>query len=218
RSAATCGVDRRLVRGAGRHRTLGRGGTGRARRGVRGADRRRRDGRRRRLVRLPVLPGQPRCGGPFPGKPAARLPEAAGGWSDCVLRQDRDGRWWYESLTGTTVPDWVVAALRTPQPSRPHIVRWTPPDRTAHRFGVTACLDAIGAGEIYQACVCTQFVGRIDGAPIDFFADTVARTGPARAAYLAGRWGAVASLSPELFLRRTGEHIASSPIKGTLPR
>jgi para-aminobenzoate synthetase component 1 len=163
-------------------------------------------------------PDSPDAGDRSPESRAARLPEAAGGWSDCVLRQDRDGRWWYESLTGTTVPDWVVAALRTPQPSRPHIVRWTPPDRTAHRFGVTACLDAIGAGEIYQACVCTQFVGRIDGAPIDFFADTVARTGPARAAYLAGRWGAVASLSPELFLRRTGEHIASSPIKGTLPR
>ena len=29
-----------------------------------------------------------------------RIPEAAGGWSDCVLRQDRDGQWWYESLSG----------------------------------------------------------------------------------------------------------------------
>jgi para-aminobenzoate synthetase component I len=38
------------------------------------------------------------------------------------------------------------------------------------------------------------------------------------AAYLAGDWGAVASLSPELFLRRRGEAATSSPIKGTLPR
>ena len=81
-----------------------------------------------------------------------------------------------------------------------------------------ACLEAIAAGEVYQACVCTQFVGRIDGAAIDFFADAVARTSPARAAYLAGDWGAVASLSPELFLRRRGDAVASSPIKGTLPR
>ena len=44
------------------------------------------------------------------------------------------------------------------------------------------------------------------------------RTSPARAAYLAGEWGAVASLSPELFLRRRGETVTSSPIKGTLPR
>ena len=80
------------------------------------------------------------------------------------------------------------------------------------------CLEAIAAGEIYQACVCTQFTGRLDGAPVDFFADAVERTSPARAAYLAGDWGAVASLSPELFLRRCGEAVTSSPIKGTLPR
>jgi para-aminobenzoate synthetase component 1 len=83
---------------------------------------------------------------------------------------------------------------------------------------VLECLEAIAAGEVYQACVCTQFAGRLDGAPIDFFVDAVERTSPARAAYLAGEWGAVASLSPELFLRRRGETVTSSPIKGTLPR
>jgi para-aminobenzoate synthetase component 1 len=82
---------------------------------------------------------------------------------------------------------------------------------------VLACLDAIGAGEVYQACVCTQFTGTATGDPLDFFADAVARTSPARAAFVAGPWGAVASLSPELFLRRSGDHVTSSPIKGTLP-
>jgi len=79
-------------------------------------------------------------------------------------------------------------------------------------------LAAIAAGEIYQACVCTQFAGKLDGATIDFFVDAVERTSPARAAYLAGDWGSVASLSPELFLRRAGDEVTSSPIKGTLPR
>jgi para-aminobenzoate synthetase component 1 len=68
--------------------------------------------------------------------------------------------------------------------------------------------------------VCTQIAGRIGGAAptaVDFFADAVARTSPARAAYLAGEWGAVASLSPELFLSRHGQRVTSSPIKGTLP-
>jgi para-aminobenzoate synthetase component 1 len=65
--------------------------------------------------------------------------------------------------------------------------------------------------------VCTRFTGTVTGAPLDFFADAVTRTAPARAAYLAGSWGAVASLSPELFLRRRGQVVASSPIKGTLP-
>ena len=146
-----------------------------------------------------------------------RLPEAAGGWSDCVLRQDRDGHWWYESLSGATLPQWLADALQTPVPARRCGVTWGEADRDAHRRGVLECLDAIAAGEVYQACVCTQFVGRVDGAPIDFFADAVERTSPARAAFLAGQWGAVASLSPELFLQRRGDEITSSPIKGTLP-
>lgn len=147
-----------------------------------------------------------------------RIPEAAGGWSDCVLRQDGDGRWWFESLSDATLPDWVADALRVPVAPRPSHVEWGEADRGAHRRGMLDCLEAIAAGEVYQACVCTQFRGRLEGSSLDFFVDTVQRTSPARAAYLAGSWGAVASLSPELFLRRRGDHIASSPIKGTLPR
>ena len=147
-----------------------------------------------------------------------RLPEAAGGWSDCVLRQDRDGQWWYESLSGAALSAWVADAVRTRAPARRYSITWGEADRNAHRHGVLQCLEAIAAGEIYQACVCTQFAGRLDGAPVEFFIDAVERTSPARAAYLAGDWGAVASLSPELFLRRRGEAVTSSPIKGTLPR
>jgi para-aminobenzoate synthetase component 1 len=148
----------------------------------------------------------------------ARIPEAAGGWSDCVLRQDRDGQWWYESLSGAPLSTWVAEALRSGASARGYRIAWGEADRDAHRHGVRECLEAIAAGEIYQACVCTQFAGRLDGTPIDFFVEAAARTSPARAAYLAGEWGAVASLSPELFLRRRGEAVTSSPIKGTLPR
>jgi para-aminobenzoate synthetase component 1 len=153
---------------------------------------------------------------------ANRIPEAAGGWTDCVLRRDRDGQWWYESLSGAPMPDWLVNTLaKTPAPTnRPAPtcqIDWEAADRPAHRSGVLACLEAIAAGEVYQACVCTQFTGTVAGAPLDFFIDGVARTSPARAAYVAGQWGAVASLSPELFLRRRGGVVASSPIKGTLP-
>ncbi|SON61019.1 Aminodeoxychorismate synthase component 1 [Mycobacterium simulans] len=151
-----------------------------------------------------------------------RIPEAAGGWSDCVLRRDRAGQWWYESLSGAPMPDWLAGALAvTPAPatrSAPACrIDWEAADRPAHRDGVLACLEAIAGGEVYQACVCTQFTGTVSGSPLDFFIDGVARTAPARAAFVAGDWGAVASLSPELFLRRHGELVASSPIKGTLP-
>jgi para-aminobenzoate synthetase component 1 len=146
-----------------------------------------------------------------------RIPVAAGGWTDDVLRQDVDGNWWYESLSGARAPTWLEAALTAEPPSTVCRVEWGHADRDAHRAGVLACLEAIAAGEVYQACVCTQITGTVTGAPVDFFADAVARTAPARAAFVAGAWGAVASLSPELFLSRIGEFVESSPIKGTLP-
>lgn len=146
-----------------------------------------------------------------------RIPEAAGGWSDCVLRQDCDGGWWYESLSAATLPAWLMDAVRAPAAPRPYRLTWGEADRDRHRRGVLDCLEAIAAGEVYQACVCTQFAGDLDGDPLDFFADAVRRLAPAKAAYIEGRWGAVASLSPELFLRRCGAAVTSSPIKGTVP-
>ena len=150
-----------------------------------------------------------------------RIPDAAGGWTDCVLRRDRDAQWWYESLSGAPMPDWLAGALAAPTTAPAHSrdcwIDWEAPDRETHRNGVLACLEAIRAGEIYQACVCTQFTGTVSGAPLDFFIAGVASTSPARAAYVAGEWGAAASLSPELFLRRRGDVVTSSPIKGTLP-
>ncbi|HEY2450762.1 MAG TPA: aminodeoxychorismate synthase component I [Mycobacterium sp.] len=154
---------------------------------------------------------------PGSGGRTPRVPEAAGGWTDCVLRCDRDRQWWFESLSGAAIPDWLAQALRAPVPARPYRIDWDAADRRAHRAGVLACLEAIRAGEVYQACVCTQFAGTLDGEPLDFFIDGVARTAPARAAYVAGPWGAVASLSPELFVCRRGDVVTSSPIKGTLP-
>lgn len=145
------------------------------------------------------------------------LPAAAGGWTDCVLRCDHDNRWWFESLAGSAMPGWLRAALRTPAVPLPWHLDWIAPDRGAHRAGVLACLAAIAAGEVYQACVCTRFTGVLSGSSLEFFADAVAATDPARGAYLAGSWGSVASLSPELFLRRCGDTVISSPIKGTLP-
>ncbi|OYN79255.1 aminodeoxychorismate synthase component I [Mycolicibacterium sphagni] len=148
---------------------------------------------------------------------AARIPEAAGGWTDSVLRLDVDGCWWHESLSAAPIAIWVAEALSSPAPLDSYEIDWEEPDFARHQAGVLHCLAAIGAGEVYQACVCTQFTGTLRGSSLEFFADAVTRTTPARAAYLAGDWGAVASLSPELFLRRVGADVTSSPIKGTLP-
>ncbi|QOH55550.1 aminodeoxychorismate synthase component I [Rhodococcus rhodochrous] len=162
----------------------------------------------------------------IPDRPA--LPLAASGWTDTVLRLDADGCWWYETLGTAPCPDDLAAAVLTPPSNTdasptaaPHAgwhIDWTPPPRDEHRRGVERCLDAIRAGEVYQACVCTRFTGRWDGDPLAFFADGISRTAPARAAYLQGSWGAVSSLSPELFVSLRGDTLRSSPIKGTLPR
>ncbi len=154
---------------------------------------------------------------PVPTGVVRGFPRPPGAGRTACCAAIADGIWWYESLGGAAVPDWVPEALRVPRAPRGAAVSWGTADRSAHRHGVLACLSAIAAGEVYQACVCTQFAGTLRGEPADFFVEAVARTGPARAAFLAGDWGAVASLSPELFLRRCGQDVTSSPIKGTVP-
>ena len=151
-----------------------------------------------------------------PQQPA--LPVAASGWTDTVLRLDHTGCWWYETLGDEPCPDELSVAVTAPAaPAGGWHIDWTAPDREVHRHGVQQCLEAIRAGEVYQACVCTRFTGVWDGDPLAFFADGIARTAPARAVYLQGPWGAVASLSPELFVSLHGDTLRSSPIKGTLP-
>jgi para-aminobenzoate synthetase component 1 len=146
-----------------------------------------------------------------------RVPEAAGGWTESVLRLDRAGCWWYESLASAPMAGWLATAVRRPVAAAPCEIEWVAPAFERHQRAVRECLTAITAGEVYQACVCTQFVGRVTGAPLDFFCNAIDRVVPARAGFLAGDWGAVASLSPELFLRRAGGRVTSSPIKGTRP-
>ncbi|MGH3450363.1 MAG: aminodeoxychorismate synthase component I, partial [Haloechinothrix sp.] len=89
---------------------------------------------------------------------------------------------------------------------------------SGYMASVRACIQAIEQGELFQANICTRFHGTFDGSPSALFAAGVGTLGPRRAAFLAGSWGAVVSLSPELFLARRGRRVLSTPIKGTLPR
>lgn len=159
----------------------------------------------------------------FPVRPdEASLPANVGGHTDGVLVL-RDGRW--ESV-GTGIPDWAMATVRAagdrssarPSATTPSsATEWHAPEQVPHLAAIARCLDAIRDGEVYQACVCTRFTGTLSGDPVDFFTELAGATAPAKAAFLQGDWGTVASLSPETFLRRTGNIITSSPIKGTLP-
>ncbi|OZM73511.1 aminodeoxychorismate synthase component I [Amycolatopsis antarctica] len=161
-----------------------------------------------------------------PSGRAGPLPVAVRGWTDHVLRLDSGGRWWFEALVADGQPDPdtlagdLAALLDGPAAKR---AGWTPvrlrrPPAEGHRRAVRACVEAIAAGELYQANVCARFDAPFDGAPMELFAEGAGRLLPRRAAYLEGDWGAVASMSPELFLARRGDRVRSTPIKGTLPR
>lgn len=160
----------------------------------------------------------------YSGTAQRRLPPAAWGWADHVLRRDTAGTWWYEELAGRAGTEraeelaGLVAGGEDPPPRLWHSSELHPPDAAAYRAAVSRARDEIAAGEIYQVNVCTRFCARFAGDPLEVFAAGVARLAPARAAFLTGTWGSVASLSPELFLARHGRTVTTAPIKGTLPR
>ncbi|MPY78023.1 MAG: aminodeoxychorismate synthase component I [Actinophytocola sp.] len=158
--------------------------------------------------------------------PAGRsgtLPPAAWGWADHVLRLDTTGQWWLEALGPGPDSDALASEFETLLDGEPVEHGWTAttlrrPDGSAHTKAVAACIDAIADGELFQANICARFHGEFDGSACELFTTGVRRLRPRRAAYLAGDWGAVVSLSPELFLARHGRRVRSTPIKGTLPR
>jgi para-aminobenzoate synthetase component 1 len=90
-----------------------------------------------------------------------------------------------------------------------------------YQAAVAAVIDAIAAGEIFQANIARRWRGRMAPGmtPFDAFA-RLRRTSPAPfAAYLRLPGLAVVSNSPERFLKVTAEGRAESrPIKGTRPR
>ncbi|MDR7301333.1 aminodeoxychorismate synthase component I [Haloactinomyces albus] len=162
-----------------------------------------------------------------PGRfPTGRgLPQAAWGWADHVLRRDADGQWWFEALHAGEPPEELLTELGELVAATTHggESSWsagpvTGPEPGRHHKAVRGCLDEIATGEIFQANICSRFSLPFEGDPLELFAAGSARFGPARAAYVGGGWGAVASLSPELFLSRHGTVVRSSPIKGTTPR
>ncbi|MGW1676378.1 aminodeoxychorismate synthase component I [Saccharopolyspora sp. NPDC002376] len=151
-----------------------------------------------------------------------RLPTAAWGWADHLLRRDSSGQWWFEAL-GEVSPELIIELADLICTEDPPRAEWTAgpvrrPDPDEHSKAVLGCVEEIGAGEIFQANICSRFEVPFEGDPLEVFAEGSSRFQPARAAYVAGQWGAIASLSPELFLTRRGRVVHSSPIKGTLPR
>ena len=164
---------------------------------------------------VPLAPGEPR-----------RLPAWWFGFYDHVLRRDRvTGRWFFEALD---IPgrDEAVERRFAELSRRPHPAArgyscggfQMIPGAGEHRSAVRKAIDCVRRGDIFQANVCLRLEAGFTGDPLDAFCGAVSRLDPPYAAFLRLADGAVASLSPELFLRRTRAMVLSRPIKGTRAR
>ena len=158
-----------------------------------------------------------------------RLPDAMLGFYDHVIRLDRDGAWWFEALWTDARAEQLQARLDALRervaagvrgPAAVATAPWRPtPSPAGHARIVEACRERIAAGDLFQANLALRLRSTLlAGAPADLFARGVAGLAPDRAAFLAGPAGAIASLSPELFVTRHGDAVRSAPIKGTRPR
>jgi para-aminobenzoate synthetase / 4-amino-4-deoxychorismate lyase len=172
-----------------------------------------------RIERVP--PGPPR---PVP------MPEFHLAYYDNVLRLDPDGQWWFEALVTAGRREALAARLRRlraliaapPPPVRaataPSPLRLTSAAAADHLAAIQACRERIKAGEIFQANLCVRLEGRWDGSATELLARALERISPPFAAAFSTPAGAIASLSPELFLRRRGTEVTTAPIKGTIGR
>jgi para-aminobenzoate synthetase / 4-amino-4-deoxychorismate lyase len=158
---------------------------------------------------------------PAPPRPVP-LPVASLGFYDHVLRQDADGAWWFEALDERALPRLDELRGRFDAARRPFDLAGLDPAPGAlgrHVAAVGACVERIAAGELFQANVTLRLEGRFRGSAADAFLAAAGELEPRHGAFLGlGGDRAVLSFSPELFLRRAGDVVTTSPIKGTAPR
>jgi para-aminobenzoate synthetase/4-amino-4-deoxychorismate lyase len=158
------------------------------------------------------------------------LPDFHLAYYDNVLRQTPDGQWYFEALVTDERRDalerrlrHLTDLLRRPAPPAaplPEVspLRLSADDAAHHIDAVAQCRRRIAAGEIFQANLCLRLHGETSARATDLFAAALGHLDPPYGATFATPRGGIASLSPELFLRRRGRQIVTGPIKGTIAR
>jgi para-aminobenzoate synthetase / 4-amino-4-deoxychorismate lyase len=167
--------------------------------------------------------------GPAPGGPRV-LPRWWFGYYDHVLVQERDGQgWFFEALVMPSreaviearyreLADLLGSAARA-RHSRYQCGEFTvSPAPHAHLDAVATTVSLIRRGDLFQANITLRLEADFSGDPIELFRRGADALAPPYAAFLRPPGGAIASLSPELFLRRSGRQVLASPIKGTARR
>jgi para-aminobenzoate synthetase / 4-amino-4-deoxychorismate lyase len=174
--------------------------------------------------------GYSAAGEALPPSGPRRLPTWWFGYYDHVLRHDRAaGEWFFEALWTAEraaalerrFQDLCQRPAQAPHEAPPGYTCGPfrlIPGAQAHQAAVAQTVEYIGQGDIFQANICLRAEAGFTGAPLDAFAQAVTVLDPPYAAFMDVPGGAVASMSPELFLRRTGRAVVSRPIKGTAHR
>jgi para-aminobenzoate synthetase/4-amino-4-deoxychorismate lyase len=136
---------------------------------------------------------------------------------DMVLRLV-DGVWFVEHIEGVDPAGLLELLERRPEIRSFSVGDFAmEPSAETHRASVQRALDHVMAGDIFQVNLCARMEASFAGSPLDLFCAGVEALAPAYAAFINSPEGAIASFSPELFLRRTGDEVLTSPIKGTAP-
>jgi para-aminobenzoate synthetase/4-amino-4-deoxychorismate lyase len=166
-----------------------------------------------------VLPVPPAPGGP------RLLPAWWFGYYDHVLCRDRrTGRWYFEALWSDDREealerrfDDLSRRARAAPPPQSHRCGdfLLVPSAAEHKAAVARAVDYIWRGDIFQANICLRLEASFDGDPLDAFCQAAGALRPPYAAFIRMPGGEVASLSPELFLRREDRAVVTRPIKGT---
>jgi para-aminobenzoate synthetase/4-amino-4-deoxychorismate lyase len=162
---------------------------------------------------------------PTPGRPVP-LPMASLSYYDHVVRYEhRSRQWWFEALwtpehAGRLEERQACWAQRLARPRSCGLPYEcgelaSTPSFDEHIGAVSRAIDHIFAGDAYQVNVCLRLEAAFAGDPLDVFCDAADCLKPRYGAYLSHDSAAIASLSPELFLRRVANRVLTSPIKGT---
>ncbi len=155
------------------------------------------------------------------------LPEFHLAYYDNVLRLDPAGRWWFEALVTDArraALDERLTRVREALAVEPHDyttpgpLTLSAPAAAHHVDAVADCRRRIAAGEIFQANICLRLQTSFAGSVIDLQARALDAISPPYAAAFETPGAGIASLSPELFLRRRGRSVVTAPIKGTVAR
>ena len=160
--------------------------------------------------------------GPDARPDVAPLPPVLFGVYDWAVAIDPAGRGWIVA-TPDQLPPLRRWAARAAAPQDQFAGQARPAtaglSRTAHAAAVAQILDWIAAGDLYQANLTFQVATPWTASP-QTLARRLSEATPraAHAALLLCETGAVVSVSPETFLRITGDSIVTRPIKGTRPR